>query len=83
MHNRRCDALPEAICYGHRITVDHAIINEDNEPVEDENLVACIIQDSFKEWLQAYPCNTKGAADTLKSFQKFLGPNIKAHHVYT
>ena len=44
--------------------------------------MACVIQDAFTEGLQAHPCKTKGAADTFRSFQKFLGPHIKAPHVY-
>ena len=83
LDNRRCDALTEATCFADRLTADHAILNEDNKSAEDENIVACIIQDGFTDWLQAYPCKSKNAADTLKCFQRFLGPNIKAHHVST
>ena len=81
--NARCDALPPACCCADRLTSDHAITNEGNKSAEDENLTACIIQDGATDWLQAYPCKTKGAEDTLRCFQRFLGPNIKAKHVYT
>ena len=83
LDNRRCDALPDAVCFGDRLTADHAILNEENKSAEDGNIVACVIQDSFTNWLQAYPCKTKNVADTLRCFQKFLGPNVKAHHVNT
>ena len=33
--------------------------------------------------MQAYPSKTKHAHDALKGFQKFLGPQQKAKHVYT
>ena len=66
LDNRRCDALPEATCFADRVIADHAILNEDNKSAEDENIVACIIQDGFTDWLQAYPCKPKNAADTLK-----------------
>ena len=49
----------------------------------DEDLVACVIQDIYTDWLQAYQCKTKSAAETLKSFQTNPGPKIKTHHVYT
>ena len=81
--NMTCDALLPAVVFGDRLTVDHAIINKENKSAEDENLNACIIQDGATDWLQAYLCKTKGAADTLRCFQRFLGPDIKAKHVYT
>ena len=83
LDNRRCDALPGAVRFGDRLTAEHATLNEDNKSAEDENIVACVIQDGFTDWLRAYPCKTKNAADTSKCFQKFLGPNLKAHHVST
>ena len=82
LDNRRCDALPEATCFGDRLTVDHKIMNEENKSVGDEDLVACVIQDAYTDWLQAYPCKSKSAADTLRSFQESLGPKLKTHHVY-
>lgn len=72
LDSRRCDSLPDATCVGERLTVDHAILNEENKSVEDGNIVACVIQDTFPDWLQAYPCKTKNAVDALKCFQKFL-----------
>ena len=81
--NHRVDALAPAVAFADRLTSDHAVLNEDNKSAEDENLYACIIQDDATDWLQAYPCKTKGAEDTLRCFQKFLGPDIKAKHVYT
>ena len=68
LDNRRCDALPDAVCFGDRLTADHAILNEENKSAEDENIVACVIQDSFTDWLQAYPCKTKNAAYSLRCF---------------
>jgi len=58
-------------------------MNEENKSAEDEDLCACVIQDGYTNWLQSYPCKTKGAADTLRCFQRFLGPDILAKHVYT
>lgn len=81
--NARPDALLPAMKFGDRITADHAVMNDDNKSAEDEALNACVIQDGFSNWLQSYPCKTKGAADTLRSFQKFLGPDVLAKHVYT
>ena len=70
LDNRRCDALPDATCFADRITADHAISNEENKSAEDDNIVACIIQDGFTDWLPAYPCKTKNASDTLKCVQE-------------
>ena len=81
--HRRCDALPEATAFADRLTADHKIMNEENKSAGDEDLVACIIQDIYTSWLQAYPCKTKSASETLKCFQTKLGPKIKALHVYT
>ena len=80
---KRVDALPEAEIFGDRLTADHAVLNKENKSAEEENLYACVIQDGATDWLQSYPCKTKNAKDTLKCFQKFLGPHIKAKHVYT
>ena len=74
--NPRPDALLPAAKFGDRITADHAIMNLENMSAEDEALCACVIQDGFNNWLQSYPCITKGAADTLRCFQRFLGPDV-------
>ena len=77
------DALLPALVFEDSLIADHAILNEDNKSAEDEALCACIIQDGATDWLQASPCKTKGADDTLRCSRKFLGPDIKAKHVYT
>ena len=71
--HRRCDALPEATAFADRLTADHKIMNEENKSAGDEDLVACGIQDIYTNWLQAYPCKTKSAQETLKCFQAFWG----------
>lgn len=38
----RCGALQPAKAFGDRPTADHAIINEENNSAEEENLVACM-----------------------------------------
>ena len=81
--NARPGALLPAEKFGDRLTADHAIMNLENMSAEDEALVACVIQDGFSQWWQAYPCKTKGAIDTLQCFQRFLGPDVLAKHVYT
>ena len=45
--------------------------------------MALVILDRFSQWLQAYACKTKSAKETYSSFQRFLGPDVKAKHVYT
>ena len=81
--DHRCDALEPAKCSRYRITADHAILNEGSKSAEEENLVACIIQDAYTGIIGAYPCPTKSAVETTKSFQRYLGPDVKAKHVYT
>ena len=56
----RPDALLFAAKFGDRITADHAIMDEENKSAEDKTLCACVIQDGFTNWLQSYPCKTKG-----------------------
>ena len=67
--NARPHAFAPALKFGDRLTADHAIMNQENMSAEDEALVACVIQDGFSQWLQAFPCKTKSAQDTLRSFQ--------------
>ena len=45
--NARPVALLPAEKFGDRLTADHAIMNLENMSVEDEALVACVIQDGF------------------------------------
>jgi hypothetical protein len=37
----------------------------------------------FTKWLQSYASATKSSEDTKKGFQRFLGPQCRAKHVYT
>ena len=80
--NGKPDELPEPRKFADAITADHAILNEDDKS-RTHDKVALVIQDRYSLWLQGYAAKTKNAADTLKGFQRFLGPQTKAEHVYT
>ena len=76
------DGLPEPKEFADAITADHKIMNEDDAS-RTADQVALIIQDRKTHWLQAYASKSKSSHDTLMGFQKFLGPQVKAKHVYT
>ena len=82
MPHGKPDDLPKPTAFADAITADHAILNEDDQS-RSQDRVALVIQDRFTNWLQAYASKTKNAHDTLKGFQKFLGPQTKAKHAYT
>jgi len=39
--------------------------------------------DKFSRWLQSFPCPNRSAKETIKAFQHFLGPQLKAKHVFS
>ena len=52
-----------------------------DEASKDEDRVAC--QDKATYFIGAYPSDSKSAKATKKAFQRFLGPQQKAQHIYT
>ena len=76
------DNLPPPQQFGDALTADHAIVN-DGDMSRDYDKVACIMQDRYANWLQAYPAKTKNAEDTAQAFRRFLGPQTQAKHMYT
>ena len=65
----RPDELPTPKAFADSITLDHAIINEeDSSRLKDQ--VALIAQDRFSAWLQAYAAKSKSAMNELV-FQVF------------
>ena len=74
--------LPEPKKFGDALTADHAIVNEDDRE-RDRDKVALVILDKFSRWLQSFPCPNKSAKETIKAFQQFLGPQLKAKHVFS
>ena len=76
------DDLPEPKAWADAITADHMVLNEDDKTRSDDQN-ALVIQDRYTNWIQSYPVTSKNAHETLKSFQRFLGPQTKAKHTYT
>ena len=76
------DDLPKPKKFADSITADHKVLNDDDKSRSFDKL-ALIIQDRFTQWLQAFAFKTKNAKDTLKGFQRFLGPQQKAEYIYT
>ena len=76
------DSMPQAKAFADRITADHAILN-DEDGSRTGDMVAMVIQDEFSKWIQAYPADSKNSRECMKAFQRFLGPYIKAKHVFT
>ena len=79
---KEVDALPEPKAFGDAITLDHKILNGQDES-RDHDRVICVITDRFTKWIQAYPANNKSSFETKKALQKFLGPQGDAKHVYS
>jgi len=42
-----------------------------------------IILDRYSRWLQGYACKSKSAAECIKYFKRFVGPQFKPEHVYS
>jgi len=76
------DKLPEPKAFADALTADHKILNDDDAS-RTMDKTALIILDRFTQWLQSFPCKTKNTEETIEAFQKFLGPNAVAKHVYT
>ena len=62
--------------------MDHAIVN-DADSSRSFDKTALIIQDRATNWLMGIACKTKEHAEVVMAFKRFLGPQIKAQHVYT
>ena len=58
------------------------ILNEDNQS-RDRDQVALVIQDRYTHWIQAFAAPSKSAHATVQRFERFLGPQCKAKHVYS
>ena len=78
----RTDSLPSPTRFGEMITADHKIMNDDDASREEDR-TACVIQDKWSYWLQAYPAPTKSTADTKRALCRFLGPGVTCRHIYT
>jgi len=80
--SERPDSLPEPKDFADAVTCDHKILNEeDKSRNQDQNIF--VIYDRAKHWLQAYPVETKNHLDTMTSFQRFFGPQIKPKHIFS
>ena len=80
--NRESHEVIEPKVFADALTADHAISDKDNKS-RHGSTVACVIIDRATGWLQSYPCQHKSIAETRRSFQRFLGPNVNPKYVYT
>ena len=71
---RTGESLPRAEKFGDLITADHKVFDKGCES-ERQSPVRCRVQDLSTLWIQSYPCETKFAHETEKSFLKFLEPS--------
>ena len=76
------DDTPVPSKFADAITADHAILNEDDED-RDGDQIACIIQDRATSWCEGYPCKSKTTAETEQCLIQFLGPQAKCEYAYT
>lgn len=75
------DDLPEPKEFADAITVDHKILNEENESRSNDR-VALIVVDRATRWFQGYAAKTKEASEVIRDLQRFVGPQVKPKHVY-
>ena len=78
----RPDRLPEPKAFADALTADHAIINEDDASMDGDK-VACVVQDQYSHWIQAFASHSESAEETKKAIKRFLGPQTKAQYAYT
>ena len=78
----KADGLPEPQAFGDSLTADHKVLNDDNKS-RDEDRQALVILDRYTKWLQSYPVKDKTHKEVIASFNRFLPPQMRPHHVYT
>ena len=76
------DKLPQPQKFADAITADHIILGKDGQSRSGDT-VSMVVMDRFTGWLQCYPALSKSAEEVATGFQKFLGPQQKAEHIYT
>ena len=84
--NAKPTDLPEPKKFGDRISLDHAVLNEEDghyNQLGESPKFALVIQDAFTKWLESDPCPTKTADKIVLQVQRFLGPGCKALHAYS
>ena len=85
----RPDQLPKPLKFRDSLSADHKILNDDDDDDDDDDAsreadrVAMIILDRYSRWLQGYACKSKSAAECIKYFKRFAGPQFKPEHVYS
>ena len=79
---RTGEALLRAETFGHVITADHRVLNEEGESRNNHGH-AVVVQDLATQWIHSYACKTKTSQETEKVFQKFLEPSRKPKVIYT
>ena len=70
---RNGEAVPRAENFGDLITADLKVLSEDCES-RNNHRYAVVVQDLATQWIQAYPCTTKGSQENQRSLQKFVEP---------
>ena len=79
---RNGGAVPRAENFGDLITADHKVLS-DNCESQTHHRCSVAVQDLAKQWIQAYPCETKTSQETQRSLQKLLEPERKPKVIYT
>ena len=69
--------MQEATAFAHSITLDHMILETQEESAREGERVACALFDIATKWTDSIPAKTKVADDTGKAVNQFLGPQIK------
>ena len=65
------EAVPQADNFGHLMTVDHKVFNEEGES-RNNHRYAVVTRDLATQWVQSCPCKTKTSQETEKCSKKFF-----------
>ena len=60
--------------FGHLITADHKVLNEEGES-RNNHRYAVVVLDLATQWIQSYLCKTKSSHETERSLLQFLEPS--------
>ena len=74
--------MPPPKKFADSLTADHMILSQEDSSRKGSR-VSLVILDRFCQWLQAYGANTNSGKTTRMAFQRFLGPQTRAEHVYS
>ena len=75
--------MPTATEFAHSLTLDHLILQKEEDLSRKGERVAAVILDIATRWLNAFGASTNSALETRKAMKHFLGPRVDPDHIYS